>query len=227
MVGTSRLFAAMKKTAFAILILVLSACSTSPKAEPSLNSPTSMAFPLPAEWTVTPTAVLTRAATPASPTVTPVSTIPQARMANGMSALPPSDADLKNLKSIWTLTRFVDLPGPESMDHVVTVTRSSTWLWDLYFCAVAENFLGFMTSVKVEFRVEVQLLKETENLRIYDSPGAGGWVCRNWVTKLSDWPVGMSVNLEIHYSFLRPVFDGNTRYPAGEYYQQISVFVKE
>jgi hypothetical protein len=41
--------------------------------------------------------------------------------------------------------------------------------------------------------------------------------CQYWATILRDWQPGSSVKLEIVYQFRTTVFDGFSKYPAGEY----------
>jgi len=218
----------MKRPVSAILFLFLVACSSTPMSKPQTNVPTSIPLQLPEKWTETPTATFTptKTLTPI-PTSTPIPTNTFERLATGLFAQPPSDADLKNVKSIWTLTNFHELLSPGSVGYFVRVTHNSVWLWDWYFCAAAESFKDFIASTDLEFRLDNQLLREADNLRVYDNPGGKGWICRIWTTKLSEWPVDRTVELEINYTYKTAVNDGKTDYPAGEYYEQIWVFVKE
>jgi hypothetical protein len=99
-------------------------------------------------------------------------------------------------------------------------------LWDCNFCAASESFLEYTGAVHLEFRIDGKPL-QGDMFRIYDRPGIPGWVCRIWSTALSGWPEDKSVNLEIVYSYDKPVSDGRVEYPAGEYHQQIVVFVEK
>jgi hypothetical protein len=106
------------------------------------------------------------------------------------------------------------------------VTHDSIWLWDRSFCAAAESFQRFIASTDSEFRLGNQILRQADSLRVSDNPGANGWICRYWATKLSDWPMDRSMELEIQYTYKTAVNDGKTDYPAGKYSEQIWVFVK-
>jgi hypothetical protein len=217
----------MKKWFFATFILFLAACSPSRATSLPSNPPTDIPFQLPEKWTVTPTSTLTRTTTiTLTPTETPIPTNTFERFAGGMIAQPPSDTDLKNQKSIWTLAGFRELIAPGSISYTAQVPHSSVWLWDWSFCTTTEKFSAFLASTDLQFRLEDQPLREEYNLRVYDRPGMKGWICRNWATMLSEWPLDRAVDLEIRYTYRIALNDGKTDYPAGDYSQLIMVVVK-
>jgi hypothetical protein len=165
------------------------------------------------------------AASQAAATTTSAPDVTRGPVANGMTARPPADSDLEQLASIWSLTDFREQTAPDYFHYSVSVKKDSTWLWDCNFCASDQAFLDYAGAIQLEFRIDGMPLRE-DLLRIYDRPGIAGWICRIWSTVLTDWPPDRSVNLEVVYSYGKPVSDGKTEFPAGEYHQQIVVFVE-
>jgi hypothetical protein len=167
-----------------------------------------------------PMATLTTTPTVATtPTFTMVPTLVQ------LTAQPPSDSDLETVPSIWTLTKFQELAAPGSNAYTVEVTHDSAWLWDCYFCSTNEAFHDFLANLDLEFQIDKVRLGD-EFIRVYDTPGIKGWICRNWSTKLTGWPQDRSVFLEIHYTLKVKTSDGRDEFDAGEYTQTIVVVVK-
>ncbi|MBN1438199.1 MAG: hypothetical protein JW929_02225 [Anaerolineales bacterium] len=179
--------------------------------------------------TVPPTATLTVALAP-TVTARPAESTPAASTAapthapNFPTAAAPSDSDLETVPSIWNLTKFRELPEPGSIRYTIEVARNSVWLWDCRFCATSDAFQDFLATLTVEFRIDDVRLGD-ESLRIYDRSGAGGWICRNWSTKLSGWPLDRSLFLEIRYTHSAPTSDGKDEFAAGEYRQTIVALV--
>ena len=185
------------------------------KGSPAMETPTA-----------TPTVILTPtvsldAAAEASPSET-FTAIPTAIP---LTAEPPSDSDLETILSIWTLTKFQELPEPGSNAYTVEVTHDSAWIWDCYFCATETTFPDFLATLEVEFRIDKVRLEEA-SIRIFDRPGAKGWICRHWATKLTYWPKDRSVFLEIRYAHNQKANDGRNEFAAGEYSQTIVVVVR-
>ena len=186
----------------------------------------------------TPTATVTiPSASTAAPSTTPLAVVSPTPAGTGtpeagftkavinISAVPPTDADLETVPSLWTLTNFEELAEPGVNSYSVEVKPDSKWLWDCYFCTMNENFQDFMGSLTLEFLINDSPLEEGY-IRTFDTPGIKGWLCRNWSTILSGWPEGRSVFLEIHFTHRRQVSDGRVEFPAGEYRQLLVVVVK-
>jgi hypothetical protein len=182
--------------------------------------------------TFTPTVTLAAAATD-TPIPLP---LPTATLAQGSGNTPastesillvqaPSNSDLEAVPSLWTLTHFKELPAPGSNGYTVEVTHDSVWLWDCYFCATNDTFQEFLSTLKVEFRINNVSLPEN-SFRVYDRKGTAGWLCRDWAAMISGWPPDKSVFLEIRYTHSEKAFDGKADFAAGEYSQLIVVVVK-
>jgi hypothetical protein len=178
--------------------------------------------------TITPTSTLTEnpdGALSPTPTDTKIPEDTPTKAVIKLVAAPPTDSELENIPSLWTLTNFKELAEPGVNSYSVEVTQDSEWVWDCYFCTKTENFQNFMDSLTVEFLINDAPLEEG-SLRLFDKPGIKGWLCRNWSTILSGWPAGRSVFLEIHFTHSRQVSDGRADFPAGEYSQLLVVVVK-
>ncbi len=160
-----------------------------------------------------------------TPSETNIPEAPPTKAFIRLTARPPEDSELETIPSLWTLTSFKELAEPGVNSYSVEVTQDSQWVWDCYFCTKNENFRDFMDSITLEFRIHEAPLEESL-LRIFDTPGIKGWLCRNWSTVLSDWPAGRSVFLEIHFTHSRAVSDGRADFAAGEYSQLLVVVVK-
>jgi|GEM_PF-3096370 len=200
------------------LLIFLTGKSSLPdiiKGEPATETPTA-----------TPTVTLTAMAS-FSPTATisHTPTFTREPAPGQLIAQPPSDSELETVLSIWTLTKFRELPAPGSNAYTVEITRESAWLWDCYFCTTDEAFHDFLGTLEVEFWIDKVRLGD-ELIRIYDRPGIAGWICRNWSTRMTGWPKDRSVFLEIRYTHSAPTSDGRDEFAAGEYSQTIVVVVK-
>jgi hypothetical protein len=184
----------------------------------------------------TPTATITVTST-AAPSTTPLAVVSPTAAGTGtpesaftkavvnISAVPPTDADLETVPSLWTLTNFKELAEPGVNSYSIEVKPDSKWLWDCYFCTMNENFQDYTDSLTLEFLINDSPLEE-QYIRTFDTPGIKGWLCRNWSTTLSGWPKARSVFLEIHFTHRRQVSDGRAEFPAGEYRQLLVVVVK-
>ena len=147
-------------------------------------------------------------------------------LADGLFARPATDSDLQAYHSIWTLTHYRDLAAPGSQSYTVTVRPDSTWLWDWSICTTTDTFQNFLSAVSMELLVDGTPLTAGQYW-VHDTKGAPGWLCRQWVTKLSGWPRDSSLFLEVRYTQSRKENDGNADYAAGEYRQTIAVVVEE
>jgi hypothetical protein len=141
-----------------------------------------------------------------------------------LTADPAADADLETVPSIWTLTHFKFLAEPGSNTYTVQITHDSAWLWDYYLCTTEATFQDYLDALDVEFRIDKVHL-EDRFIRIYERPGAQGWLCRYWSTKLTNWPQDRTVFLEILSRLNRPASDGKDEFTAGDYSQTIIVSV--
>lgn len=209
----------MKKFFPVLLFVSFAACSP---VQPSLPPAFPQPFPslaLPAKWTETLTPTIT---------YTPTATLTETpeRLPNGMDAHPPSEAELNNIKSLWSLVTYRELMTPGMESYTVVIAPNSAWIWDWRFCAVKGNFSDFITAIDMEFQIDVHLLHEGTHLRIFDGSNSGGWVCREWSTVLSNWPVNEAVDLTVRYSSTIEVDDGLNDYPAGEYIQRLTVIAE-
>jgi hypothetical protein len=134
----------------------------------------------------------------------------------------PSGASSAGEKSIWTLAQFEELKTPGRRDYYFEVFLDSVWLWDCNFCATDKLQLSsLISSLSMEFLlnrqpVPIRLIQVTEYVN-------AGWACQRWTTRLSGWGPGSISDLEIHYIFTKPVYDGKTWYPKGEYRQILHV----
>jgi hypothetical protein len=204
----------MNKTHSLILLLLLAACA--PVFPGAVRAtPTSwFRLTLPPKWTETLTPTITETPTP--------SFTPEGFL-NGMIARRPSEDELKNLKSIWSLVHYRELTAPGSESYYVLFSTDSPWLWDWSFCALNDDFSDYISSIDIAFFIGAQPLQENRHLLVRDAPVGGEWTCRYWSTVLTHWPRDQAVNLEIRYSSRVEVYDGKNRYAAGEYSQLISV----
>ncbi len=155
-----------------------------------------------------------------SPGVEPTEAITTGRLI----AEPAADADLETVPSIWTLTHFKFLAEPGSNTYTVQITHDSAWLWDYYLCTTEATFQDYLDSLDVKFRID-RVLLEDRFIRMYERPGAQGWLCRYWSTKLTNWPQDRTVFLEILSRLHRPASDGKDEFAAGDYSQTIIVSV--
>jgi hypothetical protein len=221
----------VRRTFIVVLFLLLAACSSSGSSGTTGAPPTGISFILPVKWTDTSTPTVTPTFTPTStetptPTSPPLPTNTDKPLANGMGAHPPSDGELKDVPSIWTLARYRELMSPGTADYAATIKAGSMWIWDWSFCAVKGNFISFIDSVEIQFLLDGETLREGEHLRVADGSGRSGWLCRRWWTVLSGWPRNRSVRLDIGWTNLVEADDGVTDYPAGQYDQLIIVIAE-
>jgi hypothetical protein len=131
--------------------------------------------PLTAAFTPTSTALPTTPIVVVSPTLSetgiPEATDTEAVVA--LSAVPPTDEDLKSVPSLWSLTNFMELAETGVNSYSVEVTPDSKWLWDCNFCTTNENFQEFVDSLTLEFRINNTPLEE-KYIRTFDTPEIKG-----------------------------------------------------
>jgi hypothetical protein len=137
---------------------------------------------------------------------------------------PPADYPQK-YPSIWSLTDgYHDLTAPGINTYAATTTRSDVWGWDFYLCAADKSRLeDMLAGVQVSFLIDYLPVSEEATLVFqsnYDS-----WACRGWRTVLSVWE-NDQYELAILYKFPAEVFDGESSFPAGEYWQIILMKVE-
>jgi hypothetical protein len=214
----------MRRVNLIPLLLILAACGApTPSAVPT---PEIFGVTLPPKWTetasptVSPTVTVT-----AAPTETPEPTVIIPPLPNGMIARRPTAAEVDDGNSIWSLTKFIELPGPGIKRYSVSVDAGSSWIWDCYICLKQDVFADNIGLISAEMKVDGKALP-ADALRISEKDGLAGWRCRYWSTMLSRWPAGNTVSLEIRSVYKQPVTDGDTEYPQGEYRQIISALVE-
>jgi hypothetical protein len=81
-----------------------------------------------------------------------------------------------------------------------------------------------VSGVQVSFLINYIPLSE-KAIRVFPS-NYYSWACRGWRTLLSGWE-NEKYELAIVYTFPAEVFDGESRFPAGEYWQIIMLKVED
>jgi hypothetical protein len=153
--------------------------------------------------------------------------LPAARTVNqAPMTLPPSQADINVLPGIWDvlgITSNLDLsaPGVRSFDQVLSQTEPVAW--PFFWCtnnnpAVLQRNLDNIT---VFFLINGERVPDDAMFTYHVENSAQQ--CQYWVTSLRDWQPGSTVKLDIVYHFRTAVYDGFTKYPAGEYRYSLTV----
>ncbi len=139
----------------------------------------------------------------------------------------PTEGEYRDVESIWSRLNYQDLMKPGRQDYELSVNPDEPLRWRFSWCGVdAQTLKNITKPLTVEFRVNgVTLLSQQIGLLNETSPN--GNKCQRWTTFIPEWPVNTQVILEIFYSLSESIFDGATTYPAGDYYQVITVNVKE
>ena len=146
--------------------------------------------------------------------------LPAARAANQAPlAVLPGQSDISALPSIWDVLNITNLdlaaPGARSFDQALP--QNEPVVWPFFWCtnnnpAILQRNLDNMN---VFFLINGERVPDEFILKYHLENSAQQ--CQYWATILRDWQPGSSVKLEIVYQFRTAVFDGSSRYPAGEY----------
>lgn len=137
-------------------------------------------------------------------------------------AYPPDDRQtaIRNYTSIWSLTEFVDITSPGTVEHEITVSANQTYRFAFIWCGDTPAELAeFLAPLSVEFSINDIVLTEVHILQT----NLDG-VCEIWETLLTDWTPGEQVTIQIRYTLSEPLTgDSEIIYEAGDYYQRILV----
>lgn len=137
----------------------------------------------------------------------------------------PPDVDPLAGTTIWSNTKFRDLMKPGVNEYSVSIPTQTQWRWDFSWCtSKPDGLFDALEPLKMEFFIGGEQVGD-DLFRVYDHT-TNGKSCRSWGTILSGWQSGDRTYLEIRYTLDKPVHDGMTEYPAGEYRQIIHVTVE-
>ena len=135
----------------------------------------------------------------------------------------PTNQDRDQFESFWKILQYKDLSAPGSQTYSVSIDPSDSLLWSFSWCAKNEDTLRkILAPLDLKFFIDESLVYYPQ-IRVESSSISNGWVCRQWITLLSEWEVDTSHILEINYTLKEPIFDGSNNYPAGVYHQIIKV----
>ena len=141
----------------------------------------------------------------------------------------PTRREAQDIPSLWafySLTEGLDLTEPGTRSFAVDVDPASTFIWPYYWCAADEETLADnLRSITVDFMIDGVEVPATDLLE-YKMLSAE-WDCQFWATTLSGWESGSEPSLVIRYNFSQDVFDGVSRYPAGDYTFEIAARVND
>jgi hypothetical protein len=139
----------------------------------------------------------------------------------------PSQEEIGALPSIWDVTQITNLdlsaPGVRRFDQALP--QNEPLVWPFFWCtgnnpAILQQNLDNLT---VFFMIDGGRVPDEYILKYHaQNPSQQ---CQFWATILRDWQPGSSVQLEIVYHFRTAVFDGSSKYPAGEYRYRLTVHV--
>jgi hypothetical protein len=131
----------------------------------------------------------------------------------------PGQSDISALPSIWDVLNITNLdlsaPGVRSFDQALP--QNEPVVWPFFWCANDNPAIlqRNLDNISVYFLINGERVPDEFILKYHLENSAQQ--CQYWATILRDWQPGSSVKLEIVYQFRTAVFDGSSRYPAGEY----------
>lgn len=143
----------------------------------------------------------------------------------------PSNDDLVQLRSIWTLTTGTSLartPGHQS--DGVSVQPNDRWIWNTTWCATDSTILvDNLKAFSVTFFLDGTELSKTKIVEI-DEPqtdeAGHEWSCHYWVTVAYNWKSGALVRLSIDHLFRYATFDGKNTFLPGSHVQELVVTIR-
>lgn len=162
-----------------------------------------------------------------APAVLEVPALPAVRTANQAPVtVLPSQAEAGTLPSLWDTLQItnLDLLAPGLRNFEATLPQTEPQSWPFFWCtsnnpAILQRNLDNLT---VAFLINGERVPD-ENILRYQAENSTQQ-CQFWATLLRDWQPG-TVRLEIVYFFRTQVFDGTSKYPAGEYRYSVNLKV--
>jgi len=209
-----------------IIIEIIPASTPTPTVTPT-SIPTATFAPTPTFTSVPPTLTFTLSDTP-------VPTLISTKSSSGVFNKPienvivsrPTLENIQNLKSIWSLTNFIELQKSGVQTYNVTVTSNDIFGWTFLWCANNKDTLAnIMSPLELNILID-DIALETESILEYEKTLTDGWECHYWITELKQWKQKETVKLEFNYYLWQGVNDGETNYPRGQYQQIIYANVK-
>lgn len=138
----------------------------------------------------------------------------------------PTFKEIEKLPNLWNRASYNDITIPTGSDpkvYFVTVDSNDEWRWGFSWSAVDSNTLQeILEPFSLELFVNGEKLSDSQVL-VYEDTTSKGWPCVRWVTKLSNWPPGGRVELEVRYRLTERIHDGQYSFTPGLYRQVIVV----
>jgi alpha-tubulin suppressor-like RCC1 family protein len=143
----------------------------------------------------------------------------------GVEASAPAAGRPPEYPSLWSRTDgFRDLMAPAVNTYSATTPRGDSWEWDFYLCATNQPRLdSLLANTRVSFLINY--LPVSENAIRVSQNKTDAWICQGWRTALSGWE-NDQYELAILSDQKADVFDGESNFPAGEYWQIIMLSVE-
>jgi len=138
----------------------------------------------------------------------------------------PTSQEVGKLPNLWNKAGYSDITAPTGSDpksYFVTINSNEEWRWGFSWSAVDRNTLQeILEPFSIELFVNGEKLSDSQILT-YEDTTSKGWPCVRWVTKLSNWPDGGRVELEVRYRLEERIYDGQYSFSPGLYRQVIVV----
>jgi hypothetical protein len=138
----------------------------------------------------------------------------------------PTLQEIEKLPNLWNKAGYSDITSPTGSDpksYFVTIDSDTEWRWGFSWSAVDRNTLQeILAPFSLELFVNGEKLSDSQILT-YEDTTSKGWPCVRWVTKLSNWPDGGRVELEVRYRLTERIHDGQYSFSPGLYRQVIVV----